>query len=300
MFFVRFTPHVGALILIVAGLQCAPSAPPRARDEPSASAVVASASAPPSRPATVPSATASSAPPEEPLPPTSDPKTFGCLDKRCAAGTESCCIASDRSICVPRTEEIAQEIKSCEQAAIPLEYSLSGIERCDESSDCKASEVCCDDFLWSGASISTCDPLPKDRSSPCDFIERCISSATCRVPGSACIHGACQKPNPTPQCGKTTCGGATPICCTDPPGCQSEDTCDSYKQVRCWTDKDCLPGQVCADGRGSTFCTRALFENGLDHVCQHDADCKPTCVSGKKPRCADSEIAGLKRCECPY
>lgn len=298
-----------AAALVVA---CAPAAPPA----PSPPAVTAAAA-----PVAVPTAETSpqaandagadaGATPDAataPPPLGSTPEHFRCGEGKCKAGSETCCGASNRGVCVPSSAYDAPQGKVgylktqwevCDKAAFEKTgYSMSHIDRCDESADCGKGEACCEQFLFSGGTLSECTKLPAGGATPCDFGERCIESATCRLPGSECIQGYCRKPVPNLACGDTTCSGTTPVCCGDPAGCRS--SCESYKRVRCSKNADCLKGQRCAVASGGSDCITLIQDRESQQVvCKLDGDCNFQCGGGRRPRCKTSDIPWIKSCQC--
>lgn len=233
---------------------------------------------------------------------------FRCGDGKCRSGSETCCGASNRGVCLPSSPDDAPQGKVgylktqweiCDKTALEKTgYSMSHIDRCDESIDCKKGELCCDNFLFSGGTIGECVKLPAGGSTPCDYGERCIESSTCRLPGSQCIEGYCKKPVPNLPCGDSPCSGSTPYCCGSTQSCASK--CESWHQVRCARHADCLAGQRCTvSGYGSACLSIIQDRDSQQTVCKLDGECNYKCNDGSRPRCKTSVIPWIKSCQCP-
>lgn len=233
---------------------------------------------------------------------------FRCGGGKCRSGSETCCGAGDRGVCLPSSPDDAPQGKigylktqweKCDKAAIEQTgYSLSNIDRCDESVDCKKGELCCDQFLFSGGTLSECTPAKPGGATPCDYGERCIESSTCRLPGTQCIEGTCQKPVPNLPCGDSPCSGTTPYCCGSTQSCASK--CESWHQVRCTRHADCLAGQRCTvSGYGSACLSIIQDRDSQQTVCKLDGECNYKCSDGSRPRCKTSVIPWIKSCQCP-
>lgn len=244
------------------------------------------------------------------------PDRFRCGISSCRVGEETCCLAGNEGVCLRSSPNDAPhgqigylktQFEACNAAELPHGYSLSGIERCDESIDCDKGQVCCDQFLFSGGTISECVALPPKGNTPCDFGERCIQSATCRMPGTTCIEGYCRKATIV-RCGGVTCDSGQ-VCCGDPSGCVAKASCQSHHRVLCASDGDCVKGERCTVMGAGANCLN-LMQDALSQqlVCRSDADCKivqcPAVTPGAPPagaraRCRTSAVAWLKSCQCP-
>lgn len=238
----------------------------------------------------------------------SSAESFRCGRATCHAHTETCCGAGEQGVCVRSSPNDAEQgsvgylktqFELCEQAVMAHGgHSLSHIARCDETIDCDSGQVCCEQFLFSGGTLSECTLLPPGGRTPCDYGERCIDAATCRLPGTTCVEGFCIKPVPELRCDGANCDGGL-VCCSDPPGCQS--TCESYKRIRCTRDADCLAGQRCVMADHGTACARLIVPEAMQPVCTRDGDCPTGCPGAPKmrARCLQSAISWLKTCQCP-
>lgn len=253
-------------------------------------------------------ADADASPPNEPTRSTSG--SFRCGPGTCATGTQTCCGASANGACVPSVPNDAPQGKVgylktqweiCDKTALEKTgHSMTHIDRCDESIDCGKGELCCEQLLFSEGTLSECTKSSANGATPCDFGERCIESATCRLPGTECVEGYCKRRVTQLRCGDKECSGTSPVCCGDPHGCRSE--CESFKRVLCTKHADCLPGQKCAVFGSGADCLRLIQDpESQQLVCQHDGDCTLRCASagGKRQRCRVSEIPWLKSCQCP-
>jgi hypothetical protein len=262
--------------------------------------------------AAAPASAAASGPPLEttgaPRGARSDPARFRCGDSSCRSAKETCCSAGDKAVCLASSANdgpvgavgyLKTQWEACEGAAKSLGRSMTRIDRCDESSDCQAGTICCEQFLFSGGEMNECEPAPSSGKTPCNYGERCIEDATCRLPGTRCIEGYCQKSVVDLRCDQATCSGSTPVCCNKPSGCQAASACPSESRIRCTKNADCLAGQTCSVHGSATECTGLVIPTGLEPVCTRNADCRDACPDGKPARCQASSVAWLKSCQCP-
>lgn len=313
----RATP-LGAL-LAIATVGCGATPTPRRGDEtptfvaPPAPAPPASASGSPpadaaTSPGPIPSATSPS-----PGPRRSDPSTFACGAARCRAGTETCCAAGDASACVASVDDgppgaigaLRTQWEQCSTMHAAAGRHFDRLARCDESADCPAGGVCCENFLFSGSEgLAECVPLPASGATPCDFAETCIAGSPCRLPGTECVRGACRKKLSSQRCDTATCTAAAPYCCGA--SCSDDPTCGGGARVLCTRDADCVKGERCLDDdRGGTLCLRAHPD--ADHapwICTSAAQCASACNGygseppQGRPVCEEASVPWLRRCGC--
>ncbi|MBK7579614.1 MAG: hypothetical protein IPI67_05335 [Myxococcales bacterium] len=313
-------PQASRVVLALAALlfieRCAPSAPPPAtgRVEPDVQLPVTDVEQVDSGPAAAVDAgqdvgSVDVAVAVTPLGTSSE--RFRCGLASCQAAKETCCLAGNEGVCFASSPDDAPKGKvgylktqfdACNAASLPHGYSLSGIERCDESIDCAKGEICCDQFLFSGATISECVASKPAAPTPCEYGERCIESATCRLAGTSCVEGYCRKLVAKLRCDQAPCADGE-VCCGSPLGCRASAACEGYHRVRCNTDGDCVKGQRCfVSGYGSDCI--ALLQDPLSQqlVCRRDADCKFPCpgAGGKLARCLPAEVTWLRSCQCPF
>lgn len=298
--------HLRRLALAAALASCQPAPAPAPSKAPAPVLVSNPTTEPAAAPAAAPDAgldAAADASPKAAPPPASDPALFGCGSIRCKAGSESCCLFSDESVCLPsvppgpndHVQVLASQLEAC--GATKHTYSLTGVRRCDESSDCARGQACCGMFLFGGATADFCVPMKTPGRSPCDFSEVCISDDTCRVAGSKCIEGACAKPA-TPSCNGQRCAGEKSACCGDPPSCRAASECAEQPRFRCTSPKDCLPGEHCQMQVMGSVCTNFLDLANTRSVCDKSADCGPGDALCRRYVCKDSEVRGIKVCQC--
>ena len=301
---------LGALVLAACTRPQAPSpAPASPVAEAPVPAPVATESATPPAPTV-------DAPPDAASPPVSDPGSFTCGKLRCVSGTETCCEASTDTVCLPSSPDgpygaigfLSAQWQACDKAPFEHGYSLSGISRCDESIDCAASRICCEEFLFSGATVNLCAPAQASGRSPCEFGERCVDGSTCRVPGTVCRDGYCIKPVAEARCDAETCAEGE-SCCGEPLGCKPHAACDPRQpRIACTKPDDCVAGHRCLYSESSgSACTghvdlvtpNWLEDRGLAIVCTRDADCPGKCPRGAKMRCKPATLPWLRACACP-
>lgn len=247
--------------------------------------------------------------------PRSDPKTFACGHGTCASGAETCCQASDEGACIATLKDgphgqigfFKDQWEACDKAKLP--YSLSGISRCDESVDCSGNEICCEQFLFSGGSVNLCEAPNKNGATPCEFGEVCIEGSPCRIPGTACVRGYCQKPVENLRCtGSDVCGDGQ-SCCGEPLACKPHAECQPREpRISCTKPSDCIKGQTCVlESERSAYCTGLVDRitpgwwemRGLQTVCEKSSDCVGVCqTKGQRMHCKDSAIYKMKACVC--
>jgi hypothetical protein len=133
---------------------------------------------------------------------------------------------------------------------------------CDDASDCKAGEVCCQNAIAGGYVVYECG------KPPCSLRETCIEGGACR-PGLTCqlssdspTGATCVSAHKGAQCGKQRCSGPRPVCCWNAQAstgtCVGESepcaTRDGSKAAhRCSSRADC-GGYFCAAQVDGTFC----------------------------------------------
>lgn len=239
----------------------------------------------------------------------SNAERFRCGLSSCRVGPETCCLTGADGVCVASAPDSAPQgqvgyllaqFEACSAAVAPGGYSLSGIERCDESIDCAAGRVCCDQFLFSGSTLSECVPLSKSGATPCEFGERCIESASCRLPGTLCVEGFCRKPVAKLDCDGAVCLEGR-VCCGDLGACRAAEACPSRNRVHCTSDAHCVKGERCVVHGVGSDCI-AVVQDALSQqrVCRHEGDCaRIRCSeSGSRARCRTSAVPWLRSCQC--
>jgi hypothetical protein len=203
-------------------------------------------------------------------------KGVACGAVRCAEREACCDTHQDVCIAVPRQGHFGQpETQRCSLIAGSYEFTVNA---CDSSSGCPANELCCNQNFMSGVYARECVTKSPRGGSPCDFGEACVQTSDCKLAGTTCIEGVCQK-------GKA---GA----------------------LKCTAAKDCQRGEVCVVNGAATQCiskqaadTYAL-QGGLGQTCQVAADCPlgcmmPPTMQGVRMLCTPSAVPGIKSCSCP-
>jgi hypothetical protein len=219
-------------------------------------------------------------------------------------------------VCLPSSPDgphgaigfLSAQWEACDKAPYEHGYSMSGISRCDESIDCKSKQVCCEEFLFSGASVNLCAPELASGETPCEFGEPCVEGSPCRVPGTECRDGYCVKPVKQPRCDGGPCADGE-SCCGEPLRCKPDAECAPRQpRIACSRPSDCVKGHHCVHASNSgSYCTghvdvvtpNWLEERGLTVLCERDTDCRAKCQSGARMRCKPFEIPWLKGCTCP-
>lgn len=251
-------------------------APSAATPPPSQAAVAASAEAPP--PALSGFAALSA---RFPIPDAwpHGPGVF-CGDKACGAN-EACCNDAPSPRCV--------------RADAPGE--CSDLVRCDESSDCGASQYCClgriDNYTFKSecASKARCDQYwdrPGGYGLPAQEI--CARGGTCKDPTRTCIPeqnslvsgGQCVSSAARATCGAAgECPAARPWCLWDEERTASEciprgPWLGEEGVFECDSRGDCPGGTCCGSSVGSRCCPLATVDKELAYaieICKSSKDC---------------------------
>jgi hypothetical protein len=242
-------------------------------------------------------------------------KSFACGAGRCQVGSESCCGKGDDATCVenappdpPGTSQLwASQIERCEAA--PGKYALDEIARCRSSEHCPGQELCCNEFLYGGASAILCKP-PEGGEPACNYGEMCTPDLPCRSPGTSCVKGICRKSTQV-SCGGKMCDLTTHTCVhTDPdvptaPSCEAEDQIEAWRaegrpifSIGCLRHADCQSGELCREALGSSSCLRA--DDGMSGVmCEDSRDC-PTdmCLPPKTTVVCNTKASWHGLCDC--
>lgn len=262
-----------------------------------------------------PSATSVS-PPEPPL----DPKnSFACGKRRCRAGVESCCSAGDVSVCAPNapprpsdaTQLLGSQIDLCH--APPYGVDVDRIARCRSSANCRAGQVCCSQWMFSGASALICKPADGGEAA-CDFGEACTHDLPCRTPNTVCVKGTCSR-SAQIRCGGVRCNLETHTCLTLNPNSKPKCIADSDPRMAVWRKEgrpllkvtclgrsDCLRGELCRYALGTTTCQRADYGTSAV-MCDRPSDCpRDLCRGGPHGRtkvvCARASDSWHATCDC--
>lgn len=309
----RFLPWLaGALCLFECGRPSEPATtPPVVATTDTPSVEVESSDAAMADAATTTSADADAGPKRHPT----DPTRFTCGRETCATGTETCCEASGEGVCIATLKDgphgqigfFKDQWEACDHAKLP--YSLSGISRCDESIDCGGTDVCCEQFLFSGGSVNLCEAPNKTGATPCEYGEVCLAGSRCRIPGTECIRGYCQKPVENLRCEAGEACGSGQTCCGEPLSCKPHSECDPREpRLTCAKPSDCIKGQTCImESERSTYCTGLVDRitpgwwemRGIGAVCEKNADCVGKCENkAQNMRCKDSKIYEIRSCVC--
>jgi hypothetical protein len=204
---------------------------------------------------------------------------------------------------------LANQIVACQKS--PSDQAPDEIARCRSSSHCPSGELCCDEFLFSGASAIICKPALANEVA-CDYGEVCTPGLPCRSPGSLCVQGTC-RPKPEVACGKVSCDLRTHSCVVTDPN-QGTLECKPAAEVKamasvgpvftaaCMTHADCLPGELCRTSLGRTYCQRA--DDGMNAmVCDTVADCSAlhcgqVSAPNTKPDCVREPDFWHTICDC--
>lgn len=238
----------------------------------------------------------------------SNASQFRCGSSSCRVRDETCCGAGDEGICVPtspddkpgrQTGYLRTQWEVCEKAPYKDHSSMDHIDRCDESLDCPNGHLCCEQFLFSGGQMAECTPVRTAGVTPCDFGELCRPDSPCRLAGTTCVDGHCEKQIAPVSCGAAPCPAGMK-CCGSPLGCAT--SCAKYGEVKCTKHSDCLNGQRCVTSSFGAECSSYFPDpEHASTVCDRDADCPQVCRSTPRARakCVPSPIPWLKVCECP-
>jgi hypothetical protein len=248
-----------------------------------------------------------------------DPSVFACGRQTCASGTQTCCEGNMGAECRPTEKDgphgkigfFKAQFEACSTALGARSDSLAGISRCDESVDCGKTDICCEQFLFSGGSVNLCESLPKNGKTPCEYGEVCVEGSPCRLPGTWCRRGSCVKELASLTCDGLKCKSGQ-SCCGKPFTCKPDAECaDREPRITCTRPGDCLSGQHCIVQSGPSagcgnwvdFVTPGWFEtSGVSLACEKDSDCAAAKCAGpppKKMRCKQSDLDWIKTCACP-
>lgn len=261
----------------------------------------------------------SASPPTLPLEAPRNPSTnkIACGTRTCDATTEVCCSFGDDWGCAPRvsmppaatpSQHAEPVVESCKRA-VKSEYSFDFLATCDDSTDCPAGQVCCSQWLWSGAGMFECIPGPATGDSVCDYAERCAGDS-CATRGTACVGGECRLANPRIKCGGVVCGKEAPVCCmrafegpaTCERDCKPANEESQAFEFECSSSAGCPPGASCQAGMFGSFCAQMVDTANAVTLCESDADCpKDGCEwIGKKtpPVCKEGHSPGFTHCAC--
>jgi len=249
-------------------------------------------------------------------PSTAAPGSFRCGASHCSVGTQTCCSSEERSTCVPNApldppdmpQLLNSQIEACKLP--PHAAEVSEIARCGGSSDCASGELCCDEFLFSGASAVICKPAG-DAGVSCDYGEVCDTDKPCHDPKTVCIRRKCSK-FAVVLCAGKKCDRRTHFCLMgianngDPRCVENSRVRELQKEGRpllnvdCAKHADCQSGELCRFAAGSTFCQRA--SDGMSAVlCDTAADCPlDLCELGqaKKIACTRDSDSWHSMCNC--
>jgi hypothetical protein len=255
-----------------------------------------------------------SAGPDEPAPNTFTNR-IECGKEVCDASRQICCGFSADYGCAPRKPEGPGEgpermqplINSC-QENVQSQYSFDAVFLCDDSTDCPTGQVCCSQWLWSGAGMFACVPASDTGNLVCDFHERCAGD-TCRTRDTHCVKKECRRIGVQVTCNGVTCDKDT-ICCQrsleKPPSC--ERTCEPANQddrvfeFECSKTDHCPPGAFCQAGMLGSYCSKSIDTANAVVLCESDADCAPDGCAwmGKTtpPTCKMGQRERFKSCDC--
>lgn len=205
---------------------------------------------------------------------------------------------------------LSMQIAECK--ALPALGDVGSIARCRSSEHCAQDELCCDEFLFSGASAFVCKAAEKDQLSCADG-EVCSEGQPCRGPGKVCAKGRCRK-SASVACGSTPCDLTTHTCHVVDAAkakleCVATSEIEAWRSqgrsissVECVSRADCQPGETCRTALGRTFCQRQ--DNGMSAVmCDKLSDCpKDLCQlapgGARKLGCARATDHWHKTCQC--
>lgn len=242
---------------------------------------------------------------------------IACGSHTCNASTEVCCSFSDDYGCAPRVwtvpgdsaeDRLAPLIDSCKRA-VHSEYSFDFVGMCDDSTDCPAGQVCCSQWLWSGAGTFECKNASPDGASACDFHEPCVDGS-CATRGTTCVNGECRKAGAKVRCAGVVCGDDAPICClrdfNGTPKCERDcraaDPESRAVDYECSSSAGCPAGATCQAGMFGSFCASLVDTANAVTLCESDSDCPPDGCAwlGKKtpPVCREGHSLGFTHCDC--
>lgn len=225
-----------------------------------------------------------------------------CGPEQCHVGEETCCGNStgDEGRCVATVpagpddagQLLGGQILACQAVSAPTD----SLRRCDDSGDCAASEACCNQFLYGGATADLCEPIATPGRSPCGFNEVCTVDADCRIEGATCRDGTCVKAASF-ECGQQRCAPGE-RCAGHPPRCMPGDT-STFPRWDCATSRDCLPGETCFVGIAGTQCLGSSATAAP--VCESVADCPAPhrlCKTGQACVADSSRSFPVRHCAC--
>jgi len=242
--------------------------------------------------------------------------TFACGTEQCRVGEQSCCRAGDNALCIanappdPPTSSqlLGTQIDACSKSPLG---GVGEIARCRSSSHCPAGELCCNEFMFSGASALICKPALASEVA-CAYGEMCTPELPCRSPNAVCVKGECRVKTDV-SCGTTSCDMTAHTCVVADPSkgpleCKSDSELAARQgvgpvfSVACLKHADCLPGELCRTALGRTFCQRA--DDGMTAtMCDAVADCpKDMCAwlkpAQKQPACVREPDIWHTICDC--
>ena len=215
------------------------------------------------------------------------------IDRLIAEGAcrrgDLCCNVNNEPFCLPSPGKL-YGVKGVEMADAvclggfgePMKGQLSGVQECDDSSQCGRGERCCSIVLAANDNLF-CNDAAGRRD--CFGAEPCARGGPCAPPATVCDNGGCRVSRPSDRvgitCGNDKCRGASPICCSSRTeghrrcaargGCGEED-----EPLSCTSAVDCAAGEFCSlDPAGGVRCASGGLWGGsfLGAICRGDADC---------------------------
>ncbi len=181
---------------------------------------------------------------------------------------------------------------------------------CDDTSDCKAGQVCCSTFDEGLDGHTVCGSLPCKRGAELCRPGISAGAAGCRE-GYACLPseggkgGSCYFQASSVRCGTKTCAGATPVCRWDQASkkgsCEARKAAFGISTVACDDHDDCGPGNKCVVAPMATACFGPeQYDTSLTNAsiaCSSNADC-PKMHVGMPMSCKQVQDGppGLKMC----
>lgn len=251
--------------------------------------------------------------------PSSNPSTglIECGKESCDATRQACCVFGDTYGCAPlkpmgsgpnAEDRFGAMINSCKEN-VQSEYSFDSLLLCDDSTDCPTGQVCCSQWLWSGAGLLACLPASAAGDQVCDYHERC-SEDTCRTRDTHCVKNECRRVDALATCNGVACTAEKPVCCQR--GFQTAPTCerdcepaseeDRVFEFECSRSGHCPAGAWCMSGMFGSYCAKSVDYGNAVMLCESDGDCAPDGCEwlGKKipPTCKEGQRDGFKSCAC--